>query len=55
MKLIYLYILYPFVALYMWVAWIVFSWRNPTANEMSFVRDFPSVVTFQKLDKYQTP
>ena len=31
----------------------VFMWRNPTANGMSFVRDFESIVLFKKLDKYQ--
>jgi hypothetical protein len=42
------------ILLYTWVAWTVFSWRNPIANEMSFFRDFGSVMMFEKLDKYQT-
>ena len=41
------------VAIYVWGAWGVFCWRNPTANEMSFFRDFSHVVTLSKLEKYQ--
>ena len=39
--------------IWMSVAWPVFQWRNPIANNMSFFRDFGAVVTLQKLDKYQ--
>ncbi len=39
--------------LYLLIAWTIFQWRNPTANEMSFLRDFPSVVLFKKLPEYQ--
>lgn len=31
----------------------VFAWRNPKANNMSYLRDMGSVITLQKLDKYQ--
>ena len=39
--------------IWMSVAWPVFQWRNPIANNMSFFRDFSAVVTLQKLDRYQ--
>lgn len=38
---------------YVSLAFSVFQYRNPTANQMSFYRDFESVISFQKLDKYQ--
>ena len=39
--------------LYVLTAWLVFQWRNPTANEMSFFRDFTDVVTWRTPDRYQ--
>lgn len=41
------------VFLYFGIAWAVFQWRNPKSNEMSFYRHFWSVVTLEKLEKYQ--
>ena len=41
------------VLLYVGIAWEVFQWRNPKSNEMSFYRHFWSVVTLEKLEKYQ--
>lgn len=40
-------------ALYLGVASAAWSFRNPTANDSTLWTEFPSVVTFQKLDKYQ--
>jgi hypothetical protein len=39
--------------LYLVSAWLVFQWRNPKANQMSFFRDFKAVVMWQKLERYQ--
>lgn len=39
--------------LYLGIASAVFRWRNPTANRMTVIREFRSVLTFQKLDVYQ--
>ena len=41
------------VFLYPGIAWMTFQWRNPTANTMSFWRDFGAVMRFEKLDAYQ--
>ena len=41
------------VLLYVGIAWGVFQWRNPKSNEMSFYRHFWSVVTMEKMEKYQ--
>jgi hypothetical protein len=30
-----------------------FQWRNPKANSVQLIREFPSVITFQRLDRYQ--
>lgn len=38
---------------YTGVAWSVFRWRNPTANDMSFYRDWWSVVTWKRIEGYQ--
>lgn len=38
---------------YVALANAVFMWRNPTANSMSFYRDFVPIVTWQKMDGYQ--
>lgn len=50
----------PFLMLLFWacmiyagVAFTVFQWRNPTANRLSFYRDFSAVMRFEKLAKYQ--
>jgi lipoprotein signal peptidase len=41
------------VLLYVGIAWMVFQWQNPKSNEMSLYRHFWSVVTLEKLEKYQ--
>jgi hypothetical protein len=41
------------VFLYVGIAWAAFQWRNPTSNQMSFYRDFWSVITWEQMDKYQ--
>lgn len=41
------------LSMYATFAFSVFQFRNPTANNMSFWRDFAAVMSFQKLDKYQ--
>jgi hypothetical protein len=46
-------ILLLLAALYLGVASAAWSLRNPTANDSTLWTEFPSVVTFQKLDKYQ--
>ena len=35
------------------VAFMVFQWRNPKANTMTFYREPGAVIRFAKLDKYQ--
>lgn len=35
------------------VAAAVWAFRNPTANSMSFWREFPRAIWFQKMEKYQ--
>lgn len=40
-------------SLYMGIAWGVFQWRNPKANQMSYFRDFVSVVTWRRVPNYQ--
>lgn len=35
------------------IAWMVFMWRNPKANMMSYFREFPQVVCFEKMETYQ--
>lgn len=40
---------------YAGIAFVVFQWRNPLANKMSFYRDFGSVMGFEKLPGYQVP
>lgn len=41
------------IAFYSIVLFPIFQWRNPKANEMSFFRDFQSIVLLKKLEKYQ--
>lgn len=41
------------VIFYLAISSATFQWRNPLANQMSFFRDFKSVVKFEKLEKYQ--
>ena len=41
------------MTLYWSVAASAFQWRNPTANEMTLIREFPAVLTFQRLDASQ--
>lgn len=43
----------PLGLLYLAVAANVWAWRNPKANQMTVWREFGSVVTFKKLEKYQ--
>ena len=38
---------------YVVISWAAFQLRNPIANEMQFYRHFWSVVTWEKLDKFQ--
>lgn len=38
---------------YVYLAWMTFQWANPKANEMSFFRDFMSVMTWQVMEEYQ--
>ena len=40
-------------AIYMLASWAAFQWRNPTANGLSFFREFREVATWEKLPKYQ--
>ena len=41
------------VPTYYTVAWWVFQWRNPLANEMSFYRNWWEVASWKKLPQYQ--
>lgn len=41
------------LVIYCAVAFTVFQWRNPTANKLSFWRDFGAVMKYEKLAKYQ--
>ena len=41
------------IVLYMNIAWFIFAWRNPLCNEIAFFKHFVSVMSFEKLDKYQ--
>lgn len=47
--------LFMFLALYFTVASAAWSVRNPTANDSTLFTEFPSVMLFKKLDKYQAP
>jgi len=38
---------------YVGAAFAVFQWRNPCANSMSCLREFSSVMKFEKLQRYQ--
>ena len=38
---------------YLLPAWLTFQARNPLCNDASFFSDFGSVVTMEKLAKYQ--
>ena len=37
------------------LAFVIFQWRNPLANNMSFYRDFGPMLRFEKLPGYQMP
>lgn len=39
--------------IYSGIAFPMFQWRNPKANEMAFYTEFGSVITFQQMEKYQ--
>ena len=41
------------ISIYLGIVSFIFSYRNPLANRASIFRDFNSVMTFEKLDKYQ--
>lgn len=47
------YLLIVIPALYLFAAWMGFQYRNPKANQMSFYRDFVSVIRWEKLEEYQ--
>jgi len=34
------------------IAFPVFQWRNPKANEMTYYTEFGNVITFQRMKKY---
>ena len=38
---------------YCGIAMIVFEYRNPLSNDLAFIRDFKSVMTFKRLPQYQ--
>ncbi len=42
-----------FAVFYSAIAFPVFQWRNPKANEMTFYSEFGNVITFQRMEKYQ--
>lgn len=44
-------LLLPFI--YFTIAAITFQFRNPTANDAALWLNLPSVLTFQKLEKFQ--
>ena len=35
------------------IAFPVFQWRNPKANDMTYYTEFGNVITFQRMEKYQ--
>ena len=39
--------------IYFTISSLVFLWRNPHANQMQIYREFPNVITFQKMEVYQ--
>ena len=41
------------VGAYICISWFAFQWRNPIANEASFFRDFPEVLKWERMPKYQ--
>jgi hypothetical protein len=47
------YVVFLTFVTYMNVAYFIFQWRNPKANEISFYRNFVDVVSFRKLEQYQ--
>lgn len=49
---IFSYIFFTTLA-YLLVAFWVFQWRNPKANEMTFYSELFGVITWQKMEKYQ--
>lgn len=38
---------------YSLIMWPIFQWRNPKANSMTYYSEFKSVLSFQKMEKYQ--
>jgi len=40
-------------AFYSLVAFPIFQWRNPKANQMTYYSEFKNVLTLQKMEKYQ--
>jgi hypothetical protein len=53
MKITLIKIMFFLCMAYAGFAFMVFQWRNPLANKMSFYRDFVSVMRFEKLPGYQ--
>lgn len=39
--------------LYLGVATTAWQWRNPKANQMTFWKEMPAPLRFEKLEKYQ--
>lgn len=39
------------LAFYPAIAFPVFQWRNPKANEMTYYSEFGNVITFQRMEK----
>ena len=39
--------------IYLGVAFTVFRWCNPTANDFACWRELPAALRFQKLERYQ--
>lgn len=35
------------------IAWPVFQWRNPKANNMTYYSEFLNVLKFKRMEKYQ--
>lgn len=46
-------VLLALLMLYSAIAFPVFQWRNPKANDMTFYTEFGNAITFQRMEKYQ--
>lgn len=47
-------VIFAIVGCYVSVSWMVFAYRNPTANEAAVFRHFVEVVTWERMQQYQT-